>query len=209
MSASCQYKRDIKLTVHVAPGRAERQLVELHRNENGRFANLLSMAAPLPSDYDTDSLSEQMGSPMRKRHSRRASDWSVSSQPEGAAAAAPANGAPASMSDPEAVSVPASAPAPAPKIQPVFRPIRSPAAAAQKPASAAAGGATGAGGAEAGAKDAAADGQDNQMVQILLQQVSALATRRGRQQCGGLCMHACMVCNVCMQMMWPLHKTPS
>lgn len=149
---------------------AERQLVELHRNENGRFANLLSMAAPLPADYDTDVSSEQMGSPMSKRHSRRASDWSVSRRPEAAqppagpqpaaqySAAQPANGTPGRGGDAEAAL-------PAPKIQPVFRPIRSPAAAApQKPAAAAVDG----GAADAGA---ATDGQDTQMVQILLQQV--------------------------------------
>ena len=127
--------------------------MELQRDENGRFTNLLSMAAPLPLSDESD-VTEAMGSPMSRTHSRHMSDWSVGSssgqQPAAAAAAAQPSGSPGSGG---------AEPAGQPKIQPQFRPIKSPPKPAPLPEAA------------PEARSAAAEGQDSEMVQILLQQV--------------------------------------
>lgn len=125
---------------------AQRQLQELQHNERGRFANLLSMASPLPTHgTQHDAAAEQMGSPMSGRqHPRRSSDWSASSQP--------GNEPRTSQNSIEMAA--------RPKIQPVFRPIKKQPAAEE---------------AQTSAADPKADGHE-EMVQILLQQVHCCVT---------------------------------
>lgn len=91
----------------------QRQLQELQHNGRGsRFANLLSMASPLPSvdDREQEAGSEQMGSPMSGRQHSRCSTSSLSSQPSGDPPARQASIGMAAW----------------PKIQPQFRPIKTP-----------------------------------------------------------------------------------